>query len=115
MLKKVRIDPSTAFKIPEYKSGDDPKEEAVPSGDIELTEVDMQINAEIMRRLLVFLGMQDLDAKERIEKPQVIVRAKLVNNNGKAIELYEPFDRSWRRVSIALDMIGFLTEDKRSK
>ena len=76
----------------------------------------MQINAEIMRRLLVFLGMQDLDAKERIEKPQVIVKAKLVNDNGKAIELYEPFDRSWRRVSIALDMIGFLTEDRdRSK
>ena len=108
-------DPSTVYSIPEYKSDDDPKE-PVPSGDIELTEVDMQINAEIMRRLLVFLGMQDLDAKERIEKPQVIVKAKLVNNDGKAIELYEPFDRSWRRVSIALDMIGFLTEDRdRSK
>ena len=109
-------DPSTVYSIPEYKSYDDPKEEAVPSGDKELTEVDLQINAEIMRRLLVFLGMQDLDAKKTIEKPQVIVKAKIVNDNGKAIELYEPFDRSWRRVSIALDMIGFLTEDRdRSK
>ena len=107
--------PSTAYQIPEYKSDDDPKE-SVPSGDIELTEVDMEVNAEIMRRLLVFLGMQDLDAKSRIEKPQVIAKAKLINNNGTSIELYEPFDRSWRRVSIALDMIGFLTEDKdRSK
>ena len=107
--------PSTVYSIPEYKSDDDPKE-PVPSGDIELTEVDMQINAEIMRRLLVFLGMQDLEAKKTIEKPQVIVKAKIVNDNGKAIELYEPFDRSWRRVSIALDMIGFLTEDRdRSK
>jgi len=69
-----------------------------------------------MRRLLVFLGMQDLEAKKIVEKPQVIVKAKLINNNGKSIELYEPFDRSWRRVSIALDMIGFLTEDRdRSK
>ena len=69
-----------------------------------------------MRRLLVFLGMQDLDAKKIVEKPQVVVKAKLINNNGKSIELYEPFDRSWRRVSIALDMIGFLTEDRdRSK
>ena len=107
--------PSTVYKIPEYKS-DDEKKEPVPSGDIELTEVDLQINAEIMRRLLVFLGMQDLEAKKTIEKPQVILKAKLVNDNGKAIELYEPFDRSWRRVSIALDMIGFLTEDRdRSK
>jgi outer membrane protein assembly factor BamC len=108
-------DPSTVYSIPEYKS-DDEKKESVPSGDIELTEVDMQINAEIMRRLLVFLGMQDLEAKKTIEKPQVIVKAKLINSNGKSIELYEPFDRSWRRVSIALDMIGFLTEDRdRSK
>jgi len=107
--------PSRDLAIPEYKSDDDPKE-PVPSGDIELTEVDVQINAEIMRRLLVFLGMQDLEAKKTIEKPQVIVKAKLVNNDGRYIELYEPFDRSWRRVSIALDMIGFLTEDKdRSK
>jgi len=107
--------PSRDLAIPEYKSFDDPKE-PVPSGDTELKEVDVQINAEIMRRLLVFLGMQDLEAKKTVEKPQVIVKAKLINNNGTSIELYEPFDRSWRRVSIALDMIGFLTEDRdRSK
>ena len=46
-------------------------------GDTELTEVDVEVNAEIMRRLLVFLGMQDLDAKKTVEKPQVIVKAKL--------------------------------------
>jgi outer membrane protein assembly factor BamC len=107
--------PEKVYSIPEYKS-DEEKKESVPSGDIELTEIDLQINAEIIRRLLVFLGMQDLDAKKIVEKPQVIVKAKLIDNNGKSIELYEPFDRSWRRVSIALDMIGFLTEDRdRSK
>jgi outer membrane protein assembly factor BamC len=107
--------PTRDLAIREYKSDDDPKE-PVPSGDKELKEVDIQINAEIMRRLLVFLGMQDLEAKKTIEKPQVILKAKLVNNNGRSIELYEPFDRSWRRMSIALDMIGFLTEDRdRSK
>ena len=78
------------YSIPEYKS-DEEKKEPVPSGDIELTEIDLQINAEIIRRLLVFLGMQDLDAKKIVEKPQVIVKAKLINNNGKSIELYEPF------------------------
>ena len=108
-------DPSTAYSIPEYKSDDEKKEPTLP-GDSELTEVDLEVNAEIMRRLLVFLGMQDLDAKKTIEKPEVIVKARLINKNGPSIELYEPFDRSWRRVSIALDMIGFLTEDRdRSK
>ena len=108
-------DPSTAYSIPEYKSDDEKKEPTLP-GDSELTEVDLEVNAEIMRRLLVFLGMQDLDATKIIEKPEVIVKARLINKNGPSIELYEPFDRSWRRVSIALDMIGFLTEDRdRSK
>lgn len=107
--------PENVYSIPEYKSEDEPKEPTLP-GDSKLTEVDVEVNAEIMRRLLVFLGMQDLDAKKTVEKPQVIVKAKLINNDGKSIELYEPFDRSWRRVSIALDMIGFLTEDRdRSK
>ena len=108
-------DPSTVYSIPEYKSDDEKKEPTLP-GDSELTEVDLEVNAEIMRRLLLFLGMQDLDATKIIEKPEVIVKARLINKNGPSIELYEPFDRSWRRVSIALDMIGFLTEDRvRSK
>ena len=107
--------PERVYSIPEYKSDDDSEEPTLP-GDSELTEVDVEVNAEIMRRLLVFLGMQDLEAKKTIEKPQAIIKAKLINNNGTSIELYEPFDRSWRRVSIALDMIGFLTEDRdRSK
>ena len=107
--------PENVYSIPEYKSEDEPKEPTLPE-DSKLSEVDVEVNAEIMRRLLVFLGMQDLDAKKTVEKPQVVVKAKLINNNGKSIELYEPFDRSWRRVSIALDMIGFLTEDRdRSK
>jgi len=108
--------PSTVYSIPEYKSSDDESKEPSLPGDSKLTEVDVEVNAEIMRRLLVFLGMQDLDAKKAVEKPQTVVKAKLVNKNGTSIELYEPFDRSWRRVSIALDMIGFLTEDRdRSK
>ena len=118
-IKRARegtYDPSTVYQIPEYVSDDDPKKPALP-GDSELTETDIEVNAEIMRRLLVFLGLQNLDAEKRIEKPQIIVKAQLVkNDDGTSIELDDPFDRSWRRVSIALDMIGFLTEDRdRSK
>ena len=118
-IKRARegtYDPSTVYQIPEYVSDEDPKKPALP-GDSELTETDIEVNAEIMRRLLVFLGLQDLDAEKRIEKPQIIVKAQLIkNDDGTSIELDDPFDRSWRRVSIALDMIGFLTEDRdRSK
>ena len=108
--------PEKVYSIPAYKSDDDTKEPTLP-GDSKLTEVDVEVNAEIMRRLLVFLGMQDLDAKKIVEKPKVITKAEMVNDDdGSSIKLKEPFDRSWRRVSIALDMIGFLTEDRdRSK
>ena len=114
--KEGTYDPSRVYQIPEYKSDDDQKKQALP-GDSQLTETDVEVNAEIMRRLLIFLGLQDLDAEKRIENPQIIVKAKLINNeNGNTIELNDPFDRSLRRVSIALDMIGFLTEDRdRSK
>jgi len=118
-IKRARegtYDPSTVYSIPEYKSDESSEEPTLP-GDSKLTETDIEVNAEIMRRLLVFLGLQDLDAKERIEKPQIIVKAELLNDNdGISLKLNEPFDRSWRRVSIALDMIGFVTEDRdRSK
>jgi len=103
---------SNVYKIEEYKSDNEPKKPSIPS-DVKLTEADYEVNAEIMRRLLVFLGMQDLDAEEKVKKPQVIVKAKLIkNDNGASIKLNDPFDRSWRRVSIALDMIGFVTEDR---
>jgi len=46
-----------------------------------------------------------------------IPAAKLKEGNGtKSIMLYEPFDRSWRRVGLALDRAQFVTTDKdRSK
>ena len=55
--------PEKVYSIPAYKSDDDTKEPTLP-GDSKLTEVDVEVNAEIMRRLLVYLGMQDLDAKK---------------------------------------------------
>ena len=83
--------PDRVYSIPEYKSDDEPKEATFP-GDTELTEVDVEVNAEIMRRLLVFLGMQDLDAKKIVEKPQVITKAEMVNDDdGSSIKLKGTF------------------------
>ena len=52
------------------------KRQPVPSGDTELTEVDVEVNAEIMRRLLVFLGMQDLDAKKKLKSLKLLLKQK---------------------------------------
>ena len=64
-----------SLSIPEYKSDDEPKEATFP-GDTELTEVDVEVNAEIMRRLLVFLGMQDLDAKKKLKSLKLLLKQK---------------------------------------
>ena len=78
---------------------------------------DYEINSEILRRLMIKLGATDFDAKEKIERPQEIVKAELINTEqGKFIQMNDPYDRAWRRLSLALDMIGFITEDRdRSK
>jgi outer membrane protein assembly factor BamC len=78
---------------------------------------DYEINSEILRRLMIKLGATDFDAKEKIERPQEIIKAELINTEqGKFIQMNDPYDRAWRRLSLALDMIGFITEDRdRSK
>ena len=72
-----------------------------------------EINAEILRRLMTKLGMTDLDADTAIANPIERKNATLVENKrGNYLLLNDPYDRSWRRLSLALDIIGFVTEDK---
>ena len=72
-----------------------------------------EVNAEILRRLMTKLGMTDFDAKQKLANPIEKKNATLVENKrGDYLLLNDPFDRSWRRLSLALDIIGFITEDK---
>ena len=62
---------------------------------------------------MIKLGASDLDAKKIVKNPITQVHAKLITqDSGNFIMLKDPFDRSWRRLSLALDIIGFITEDK---
>ena len=59
------------------------------------------------------LGMTDLEAEKVIANPIEKKNAELVENKrGNYLLLNDPYDRSWRRLSLALDIIGFITEDK---
>ena len=104
------------FTIPEYiPDEEDSRSNSVKS--VQMKVEDYEINSEILRRLMIKLGATDFDAKEKIERPQEIVKAELINTEqGKFIQMNDPYDRAWRRLSLALDMIGFITEDRdRSK
>lgn len=76
---------------------------------------DPELEAEMLRRLMVRLGTEEnrsktlMAAESRKEE-----RAKLIRPAGGAgsLQLQEAFDRSWRRVGLALDRVGFTVEDR---
>jgi outer membrane protein assembly factor BamC len=76
---------------------------------------DSELEAEFVRRLMVRLGVQEERAKQVVASAtQTEMRAQLKNaaNGGQSLEVYEPFDRAWRRVGLALDRVGFTVEDR---
>jgi outer membrane protein assembly factor BamC len=79
---------------------------------------DPELEAEMLRRLMVRLGTEEKRAESAIASAQSEPRAKLaqVADGSGAVEVQESFDRAWRRVGLTLDRIGFTVEDRdRSK
>ncbi len=77
-----------------------------------------ELDAELLRRLMVKLGVTEKRAQEIAANPVGEKRAEVVKeaDSSVTLNLNDPFDRGWRRVGLALDRIGFVTEDKdRSK
>ena len=79
---------------------------------------DPDLEAEMLRRLMVRFGVDDERAKTRVASAKLEPQAKL-NKGGTAgsmLTLNDQFDRAWRRVGLALDRVGFTVEDRdRSK
>ena len=110
--RNVEYNPSTINKIEEYKSDD--KSSAKKVDVSEQREIDdYEIDSELLTRLMIRLGSTDFDAKQKILNPEVIVKAELINNKDDLyIRMFDQYDRAWRRLGLALDIIGFITEDK---
>lgn len=85
----------------------------------EIRPSDPELEAEMLRRLVVYLGVSDQKAAKVLaqqrERPAV---AQLVKDKDGTTMLIigEGFDRAWRQVGVALDRVGFVVEDRdRSK
>ena len=83
-------------------------------------EADPELEAEMLRRLMVHFGTDQKRAEVEMAaaKAKPLERAKLKRGNDGAgtLEVEERFDRAWRRVGLALDRVGFTVEDRdRSK
>ena len=77
---------------------------------------DSGLEAEFLRRLMVKLGAQPDQAKHLVASaeapaPQRATITKGLNGHSM-LQVYEPFDRAWRRVGLALDRVGFTVEDR---
>jgi len=76
---------------------------------------DPGLEAEFLRRLMVRLGEREERAKQLAAQPaQPENRAQIVKSSdgSDALQVNEPFDRTWRRVGLALDRVGFTVEDR---
>ena len=72
------------------------------------------IDAELLRRLMVKLGIAEKQSHTIIANPSQEKRASLSKSKdgSSTLVLNDAFDRAWRRVGLALDRIGFLVEDR---
>lgn len=81
---------------------------------------DPDLEAEMLRRLMVRFGTEEKQAEKMLAatKEQQVERAKLTRaaDGTGTLVAQERFDRAWRRVGLALDRVGFTVEDRdRSK
>jgi outer membrane protein assembly factor BamC len=75
---------------------------------------DPGLEAEFLTRLMVRLGAKQQVAQQQVAaagaKPMAEIRKD--PKGFETLTLFEPFDRAWRRVGLALDRVGFTVEDR---
>ncbi|MFO0522860.1 MAG: outer membrane protein assembly factor BamC [bacterium] len=81
---------------------------------------DSDLEAEMLRRIMVRFGAPEAVAKASVAQSQVPApaRARIVKagDGSASLAVADDFDRAWRRVGLALDRVGFTVEDRdRSK
>lgn len=73
---------------------------------------DPDLEAEMLARLVEYFGVAKEKAKSIVTNSKTKDRAYLDKDSGGILKMDEAFDRSWRRVGLALDRIGFTVEDR---
>ncbi|MDJ0864128.1 MAG: outer membrane protein assembly factor BamC [Gammaproteobacteria bacterium] len=76
---------------------------------------DPELEAEMLNRLMVYLGVSKESAEQMIASKQTReARAHMVRDaDGQvALDLRDDFSRAWRRTGLALDRVGFTVQDR---
>lgn len=76
---------------------------------------DPGLEAEMLRRLMVHLGVKEQRAQTLVAQAKETERQRselVKNSRGVALLIDESFSRSWRLTGLALDRVGFAVEDR---
>lgn len=73
---------------------------------------DPDLEAEMLAQLVMYFGVAKDQARSIVNSTKIKDRAYLNLENKGVLTMEEAFDRSWRRVGLALDRIGFTVEDR---
>jgi len=73
---------------------------------------DPDLEAEMLSRLVAYFGVAKEQAESIVTNTKTKDRAYLDPEKGGILTMDGAFDRSWRRVGLALDRIGFTVEDR---
>jgi outer membrane protein assembly factor BamC len=85
-----------------------------PNTSWQMRPSDPELEAEMLKRMMVFLGVEEQKAAVMMSKQtEQAVRAQLVSDsNGDMLVIDEDFSRAWRRTGVALDRVGFAVDDR---
>lgn len=89
-------------------------------GDVERTvwnprETDHGLEAAMLRRLMVYLGVAEQEASTQLAARPLEQKPRSQLNKTReqvSLEVNENFNRAWRLVGVALDRVGFAVEDR---
>ncbi len=78
-------------------------------------ETDHQAEAEMLRRLMIFMGVAEQRASAQLARGQdAVPRSRMVKGqDGLSLSIAEDLRRSWRLIGVTLDRVGFLVEDRK--
>jgi len=113
--KSTEIYVSHRGMVEVYTTARDPQSSAPGDTRWQPREPDPELEVEFLRRLMMRLGAQEekartLTANAIPAQQRAEIRKGLKGE--ELLELFEPCDRVWRRVGLALDRVGFTVEDR---
>jgi len=73
---------------------------------------DPELEAELLGRFMLRLGLNEEKAREEIKNSQVAPATTRARIEGNSVVVNDPFDRAWRRSGLALDRAGLVVVDR---